>query len=339
MNKGLKDVWGNSFKIGAAVNHTVLGNKDADEIIKTHFSSLTVENGMKPGIIHPEENRYDWEDSDIVADYARKNNCVMRGHTFVWHNQNPQWLFLDGEKEVSKTKLYKRLEDHIVAVTQRYNDIISVWDVVNEAIDTDKGDDKSMRQSSWYRICGKEVYEFAFKCMRQASPKAKLYYNDYNNESGLKLEENIRFLSSLLDAGVPVDGVGIQGHWYYNYPDYNVMREAVERYSALGLEIEFTEVDISLYEWDEARNKEEFFPSMPLDRAEEQAKRYIELFILAAEYPVIKNVTLWGVADNHTWLDTFPVKEGRKNWPLLFDVNYSAKPVVAQLIEAGLNRK
>jgi endo-1,4-beta-xylanase len=315
-----------------------LGHKEADEILKAHFSSLTVENAMKFGLIHPEEGLYDWDESDIVANYARNNGMSLRGHTMVWHNQNPPWLFLDGGSEVSKNKLLKRLEDHIGAVTQRYNDIVASWDVVNEAVDTDHNCENSMRNSPWYKICGKEVYELAFKWMKQASPNAKLLYNDYNNESGKKLDENIRFISSLLDAGVPIDGVGIQGHWYFNSPKKEAVRDALERYSALGLQIEFTEVDVSLYEWTEKRDKSEHFSSLPEDRVKEQSKRYMDLFSLAAEYPAVKNVTTWGIADNCTWLDNFPVKEGRKNWPLLFDVNYSAKPIVAELIEAGLKR-
>jgi len=336
METGLKDVWKN-FKVGAAINCQILEDKKADNLLRQHFSSLSIENSMKFGLIHPKENLYDWKETDHIINYARKNAFNMRGHTIIWHNQNPSWLFIDEEKEVSKTKLFKRLEDHIIALTQRYNDIVTTWDVLNEAIDTEKGDENGMRLSEWYKICGKEVYEFAFKLMRELSPNAKLFFNDYNNETGQKMEATLRFLSSMLDAGIPIDGVGMQGHWYFNYPDEKTLRNAIERYSALGLEIEFTEVDISIYEWEEATNKTSFFKAKPEDRMIEQGKRYYELFTIASEYPCVKNITTWGLADNYSWLDYFPV-EGRKNWPLLFDENYNAKPVVSKLIEEGLNQ-
>jgi len=339
MNNSLKEAWNHSFKVGAAVNGGILKQKEADAIIKQHFSTLTVENGMKLGLIQPEENSWNWEESDFIADFARKNGLKMRGHTMVWHNQNPPWLFLDGNETASKSKLFKRLETHITEVTKRYNDIIYAWDVVNEAIDTDNGDENGMRLSDWYKICGREIYEFAFKCMRQAVPGSKLFYNDYNNETGNKMEATLRFVTSLLDAGIPIDGVGLQGHWYYNFPDEKILRNALERYSALGLDIELTEVDISIYQWSEAREKSEFFAEKPQDRMLEQAKRYMEIFTIAAEYPAVKNVTTWGVADNYTWLEYFPVKIGRKNWPLLFDENYAEKPVVAALVEAGYKNK
>jgi endo-1,4-beta-xylanase len=334
MTTGLKDAWSNSFKVGAAVNRVVLEHKESEEIIKRHFNSLTADNSMKPGNIQPKENHFDFEEADFIANFARRLNLTMRGHTFVWHNQNPKWLFLDNNETVSKVKLFSRLEKHIFTVTERYTDIVNSWDVLNEVIDTDKGDENNMRVTDWYKIGGKEVYEFAFKCMRQACPNAKLFYNDYNNESGSKMEANIRFLSSMLDAGIPIDGVGLQGHWYFNFPDPQTLRNALERYSSLGLDIEFTEVDISCYEWPEAREESQFFKSKPEDRIKEQAKRFMEIFTVAAGFPSVKNITTWGIADNHTWLDEFPVM-GRKNWPLLFDEQFKEKAVVALLIEAG----
>jgi len=335
MNNSLKEAWSKYFKIGTAVSREMLEFKENIDLIKQHFSSVTAENAMKLGLIHPEENKWNWDECDLIANFAREENLAMRGHTMVWHNQNPTWLYQEGNDTVSKNVLYKRLEDHIFKVTERYNDIIYAWDVLNEAIDTDI--DNGFRLSKWYRICGSEVYDFAFKTMRQAAPKAKLFYNDYNNEYGKKMDVSIRFLSSLLDAGIPIDGIGIQGHWYYDYPDEETLRNALNKYSALGLDIELTEVDVSAYQFDEARDSKEFLSSMPQDRIEQQAQCYKTIFNVAADYPSVKNITMWGIADNYTWLDYFPVKD-RKNWPLLFDEQYKPKPFVAELIEMGKNK-
>jgi len=337
MNHGLKDAWQHAFRVGAAVSGKTLKQKEADEIITRHFSSLTPENAMKFGEIHPEEKSWNWEETDFIADYARAKNIALRGHTIVWHNQTPSWLFQSGSTgQVSKIELFRRLENHIAALTRRYNQAVYAWDVLNEVIDVEKGDDKGFRLSSWYKIGGRELYEFAFKTVREASPNARLFYNDYNIESGAKLKATLRFLAELLDAGVPVQGIGIQGHWFYNYPGEDTLRTAIEKYAALGLEIEFTEVDISAYEFDESRDQKDFFSSMPEDRVRKQAERYKELFCIAANYPAVKNITTWGIADNHTWLDNFPVR-GRKNWPLLFDQNYHSKEIVPALVETGLS--
>jgi endo-1,4-beta-xylanase len=331
---GLKDAWQHAFRVGAAVSGAVLCQRQARKIIARHFSSLTPENAMKFGVIHPEEDRWDWEDADLIADFARLMEIPLRGHTIIWHNQNPEWLFRDHDGEVSKNKLFRRLEDHIAAIAGRYNNAVYAWDVLNEVIDVETGSEDGFRQSGWYKTGGREIYEFAFKTMGEASPRARLFYNDYNIEQGEKLETTLRFLAALLDKGLPLHGVGIQGHWNYKYPDTLTLRGAIESYAALGLEIELTEVDISVYAPDEGT--ENFYVKMPEDRARQQAERYRDIFRIAADYPAVKNITTWGIADNHTWLDNFPVP-GRKNWPLLFDTKYRHKGVVSCLVETGLN--
>ena len=335
---GLKDAWKHIFRIGAAVSGAVLEHQDAREIIARHFSSLTPENAMKFGPIHPEENRWYWTEADGIAAFARSQNIPLRGHTIVWHKQNPPWLFREGDGAVSKTELFRRLETHIAAITERYNGAVYAWDVLNEVIDTEKGAD-GFRLSEWYKTGGRELYEFAFKTMRQASPGSLLFYNDYDNEAGDKCAATIRFLAELLDRGVPVHGVGIQGHWHYDYPDEATLRAAIESYAALGLDIELTELDISAYAPGECTESGDFFPAMPEDRIRRQTERYREIFRIAADYPQVKNITTWGVADNHTWLDNFPVP-GRKNWPLLFDSGCRHKEAVSCLMEMGqrLNR-
>jgi endo-1,4-beta-xylanase len=338
MINSLKHAWKHSFRIGAAISGKILEQKEADEILSQHFSSVTAENAMKFINIQPEENVWNWEEADKIADYARQKGLALRGHTILWHNQVPPWVFLSGRAEnepVSKTELFKRLENYIIAITARYNDTVNVWDVLNEVIDVDKGDENSFRLSPWYCIGTSELYEFAFKRMKEASPGSRLFYNDYNIEHGEKLEASIVFLSKLLDAGIPVHGVGLQGHWYYNYPDAEIIGKAIERFSSLGLDIEFTEVDFSAYDYNDKRNGEDAFSSMPHDRLLQQAERYRELFRVAAQYPMVKNITTWGIADNHTWLDNFPVPN-RKNWPLLFDTEYQQKEVVSELINMGL---
>jgi endo-1,4-beta-xylanase len=333
---GLKDAWQHAFRVGAAVSGAVLCQRQARKIIDRHFSSLTPENAMKFGVIHPEEDRWNWEEADRIADFARRMEIPLRGHTIIWHNQNPEWLFRDRDGGVSKNRLFRRLEDHIAAITGRYNNAVYAWDVLNEVIDVEKGSEDGFRQSEWYKTGGREIYEFAFKTMGGASPGARLFYNDYNNEQGKKLETTIRFLAELLDKGLPLHGVGIQGHWNYKYPDTLTLRDAIERYAALGLEIELTEVDISVYAPDEGAEAKSFYAKMPEDRARQQAERYRDIFRIAADYPAVKNITTWGIADNHTWLDNFPVP-GRKNWPLLFDTKYRYKGVVPCLVETGLN--
>jgi len=136
--KGLKDYYKDYFLMGVAVSPQALKGPEAALILK-HFGSMTCENVMKMGPIHPKETEYNWGPADEVVNFAQANGLKMRGHTLCWHNQTPPWLFKDAAgNEVSKEVLLNRLKEHITAVVSRYKGKVYAWDVVNEAIDDDR---------------------------------------------------------------------------------------------------------------------------------------------------------------------------------------------------------
>jgi endo-1,4-beta-xylanase len=318
--KGLKDYYKDFFPIGVAVSPNSLVGSQSLLVLK-HFQSLTAENVMKPAVIHPEENRYFWDDADKIADFASLYKMLVRGHTLCWHQQTGEWMFKDSEgKTVSKDVLLARLKDHIMQVVTRYKDRIYAWDVVNEAIDDD--DSKYMRESEWYKICNEEYIEKAFRWAHEADPDALLFYNDYNTELPAKRDKVYRLLKTLIDRGVPVHGVGLQAHWNLESPTEKDLRDAIEKYSSLGLKIQITELDVSVYSPDEKDPSDNVFTA---ERDRRQMEKYEMVFRVFRDYKnVITGVTFWNVTDKHSWLDNFPVK-GRKNYPLLFDQNLKPK--------------
>ncbi|MEO8174093.1 MAG: endo-1,4-beta-xylanase, partial [Sediminibacterium sp.] len=175
---GLKDYFKKYFTVGVAVSPRSLKTDEAGLILK-HFGSMTPENAMKMGPIHPRENEYFWRDADSIMAFAKTNNLKVRGHNLCWHNQAPRWMFTNAAGDtVTKEVLLQRLKDHITTVVNRYKGQIYAWDVVNEAISDNK--DEYMRNSIWYRICGEDFIAKAFEYAHQADPDALLFYNDYN---------------------------------------------------------------------------------------------------------------------------------------------------------------
>jgi endo-1,4-beta-xylanase len=171
--KGLKDYYKNYFAIGVAVSPRALKTDEAELVLK-HFNSLTPENAMKMGPIHPKENEYYWKDADSIAAFAKRKNLKLRGHTLCWHSQTPKWLFIDSAgQNVTKEVLLKRLQDHITAVVQRYKGTVYAWDVVNEVISDDPGE--YFRNSPWYKICGEDFVAKAFEYAHAADPAALLF--------------------------------------------------------------------------------------------------------------------------------------------------------------------
>lgn len=319
-DKGLKDYYKNYFPIGVAVSGRDISDSAERKLILHEFNSLTPENAMKMGPIHPEENRYYWKDADAIVAFARANGLRVRGHNLCWHEQTPPWLFKDASGNlVTKDVLLKRLKDHITTVVNRYKGKIYAWDVVNEAIDDDST--KFLRNSLWYQICGEDFIAKAFEYAHEADPKAILFYNDYNTERPEKRERVYRLLKKLVDAGVPINAVGIQAHWSIYEPSQQDLIATIKRFSSLGLKVQVTELDISIYPWE--KNKRALRPgetdAYTPELEKKQDEKYAEVFKVFREYKnVISGVTFWNISDKRTWLDDYPV-EGRKNYPLLFD--------------------
>ncbi len=330
------------FALGAAVEAQNL--ETSRELLQRHFHSLTAESEMKWGNIHPipgdSEDSYRFTAADRIVDFALALGKKVRGHTLVWHQQAPSWIFESDDPKAerpSKPEIYARIEEHITTLLSRYRGKVYAWDVVNEALADSGG---VWRQSPWHLLAGDDddgdgvpdYITVAFRAARRADPDARLFYNDYGIEAGIKLEHALALVEKLKQQGL-IDGVGIQGHWSVFDPATDVVRAAIERFAALGLEVQITELDLSLFRYgDTARDT-----GSREDLRARQAERYASLFRMFREQARLGHltgVTFWGVADNHTWLDFFPVP-GRKDEPLLFDVDQRPKPAFFAVLEAA----
>ena len=332
--KGLKDYYKNYFTMGAAVSPRVLQTDEAALILQ-QFSSMTPENAMKMGPVHPKENEYFWRDADSIAAFAQRNNMKLRGHTLCWHNQTPDWLFKDAAgKPVTKDVLLQRLKDHITTVVKRYKGTIYAWDVVNEAISDKK--EEWLRNSLWYQICGEEYIARAFQYAHEADPDALLFYNDYNEINPVKREKIYKLVKSLKDAGVPIHGVGLQAHWAVNEPTRGQLDSTLKRFVELGLKIQFTELDISVYSKEHdarGRRTEDANTAFTIDKEQKQLEVYKMCFELFRKYRQhISAVTFWNISDRSSWLDNFPVRN-RKDYPLLFDKSLKPKKAFWEVVK------
>lgn len=331
--KGLKDYYESYFPIGVAVSPRAL-RSDAASLIRREFNSLTAENAMKMGPIHPREHEYFWADADSIVAFAQRHKMKMRGHTLCWHNQAPRWMFTDAKGDtVSKSVLLQRLKEHITTVVSRYKGKIYAWDVVNEVISDKAGE--VYRKSVWYKICGEEYIALAFQYAHQADPDALLFYNDYNEIDSEKREKILKMVTGLKQRGVPIHGVGLQAHWAINEPSKDQLEETLARFTASGLMLQITELDISVYP--KEHNAREKRPSdadqdFTADKEQKQLEIYKMCFDLFRKYKhAITGVTFWNISDRGSWLDNFPVR-GRKDYPLLFDKDLKPKKAYQEVV-------
>ena len=303
------------FSIGVAVPSSALDDADMRDLIKKHFNSVTAEWEMKLGPIWKSENNLDFTRSDKYVDFITTNHMRLRGHCLIWHIEQPDWIFKDSTnpaKQVSKDVLIQRMKKYITTIVGRYKGKIQCWDVVNEAIDTTQPN--NLRNTKWLEIIGPEYLELAFKFAHEADPAAKLFYNDYDTENPIKRQAIYDMVKGLKDKGVPVDGIGSQGHISLNQPPVKNIEETVKKFSELGVEVEITELDVSLYN---SANQ----TTIPKEVLIAQGYRYQQLMEMFKRYKnVVTGITFWGLKDDMSWLSI-----GRKDAPLLFDKKFKAK--------------
>jgi endo-1,4-beta-xylanase len=229
----LKDTFKDSFLVGAALNPAQFTEEDARgaTLVKAQFDAITPENVLKWERVHPQMDSCSLKLPDRYVSFGEKNHMFIVGHTLVWHNQVPAGVF-QGENgnPTDREALLKRMSDHIHTVVGRYQGRINGWDVVNEALE----EDGTLRQTAWLKIIGEEYIAKAFQFAHEADPQAELYYSDYNLENEAKLRGAVELLKKLQAQGVPISGVGIQGHYHMDMPTDGQVAAAISAFANLA---------------------------------------------------------------------------------------------------------
>jgi endo-1,4-beta-xylanase len=343
----LKEAFANTFLIGAALNPSQFLEQNTNSIalIESQFNTITPENVLKWELVHPKPDTFEFEPADRYVAFGEKYNMFIIGHTLVWHNQTPKWVFEDDKgKPVSREALLERLHDHISRVVGRYKGKIRGWDVVNEAVD----DNGNLRRSGWFRIIGEDYLVKAYQFAHEADPAAELYYNDYDLEKEAKRKGVIALIKKLQGAGISIAAVGNQAHYKLDSPPVAQVNAVITDLSALGVKVNITELDINVLpspgrfsgaevsqRFDPAKGLDPYTNGLPDEVQQKLANRYAELFSTFLKHrDSITRVTFWGVTDGDSWLNFFPVR-GRTNYPLLFDRLGKPKPAYGAVLQTA----
>ncbi len=347
----LADVFENDFKVGTALTPNDLSSKPTMALVEKHFSgSITAGNEMKPdAVLNKEACKAYFEETgdDTVPqisfsaakpllDYCQRNNIPVRIHTLVWHSQTPDWFFKEGYDDnsewVSSEKMLVRMENYIKAyfeeLVKLYPDIdFYACDVVNEAwmengSPREAGEQGSSgsAKSAWVQVFGDNSFiEPAFEFARKYAPDGcKLYYNDYNEYMDGKLNAIVEMATALKEKGI-IDGIGMQSHLDVRtgsdaFPSVSAYNKALDKYSALGLDIQVTELDATVPK----DSGEQYF-----DAQAEYYKGIVDA--IYAHKDSISALVLWGITDDGSWRAA--------QQPLLFDAEYKAKPAFYSIVE------
>lgn len=335
----LKKSFEKDFYIGAAVNGNLINQTDSSalEIVVREFNSITAENIMKSAIIHPQRDSFNFEMADKFVALGKNNGMFVHGHTLIWHSQLSPWFHTieDSLEFKAATK------NHIKDLVLHFKGIVDSWDVVNEALN----EDGTLRNSIFLEKLGEDYLSLSFKWASEVDPKADLYYNDYNMTNPQKRKGAMKMVKKIIDNGIKIDGIGMQGHWQLNTPSLEEIEQSIVDYSSLGLKVAITELDISVLPnpWDlegaeisqnfeNSQGMNPYTKGLPDSIAIKLANRYRDIFkIFLKHKDKISRITLWGISDGESWLNGFPIR-GRTNYPLLFDRSLKPKAAYDSLI-------
>jgi endo-1,4-beta-xylanase len=340
----LKNAFRGDFLIGVALDESQFEETDARAaaLVKAQFDSISPENALKWVSVHPRAGMFDFDDADRYVEFGTRNGMFVVGHNLVWHNQTPKWVFEDAHgNPADRDTVIARMREHILTVVGRYKGRIGGWDVVNEALN----EDGTLRQSPWMKSIGEDYLLKAYQFAHEADPSAQLYYNDYSLENLPKQRGAVALIRKLQSEGVPIAGVGLQGHYKMDWPTNDQVDETIAAFAKLGVKVMITELDVDLLPPATSSQGAEvttnvalqarlnpYAGGLPDDVQRRLAERYAGLFAVYVRHRAdVQRVTFWGVTDAQSWLNGWPVR-GRTSYPLLFDRSYQPKPAFAAVI-------
>lgn len=317
------DLLGKDF--GVAINSSATKSETQSAVTAAAFNTIVAEWEMKFSNTEKTRNVFNYKEGDALYKFASENGMKLRGHCLVWHESVPSWVSSDGiknDKKWTREELQKVLKNHIMNVAGHYKGKVYEWDVVNECLSNDQSIIKTnssgytMRNTVWYDVIGEDFLDSAFVWAHRADPDAKLYLNDYGNEkwSDAKSKAFYNLVKSMKRRGVPINGVGLQCHYNYDNLDSTEIANTVYEYKKLGLELKFTEIDLSM-------QNSQFYSD---EQWEEQARTYRVLANICRLRPYVTGMLVWGLSDGQTWVTS--TAAGTKGQPLLLNYFYGAKP-------------
>lgn len=316
----LKEAYKDYFMIGTIYSWMNPTGKDFD-VITSNFDIITPENLMKPESMQRTEGDFNYDAADKMLAFADENGLIVHGHTLAWHQQSGNWL---GKSAANREEAIAQLKAHIEGVAGHYSGRIYSWDVVNEAISdgavlpADGDWKKCLRQSQWTESIGTDFLELAFQFAHEAAPDAKLYYNDYNLDNRNKAAIVAAMVKDFKERGIPIDGIGMQGH-YSTSTSIRSVESNIEMFESIpGITISVSELDVQVSGVSSGKLNDE--------QAALQAKFYAQLFqVYRAHAASIERVTFWGYRDDTSWRSS--------SAPLLFDTSLNPKPAYYAVLD------
>jgi endo-1,4-beta-xylanase len=314
---------------GAAIDDHILADDPAYMKQVVHECGILVsEAAFKWGALRPKAEEYDFGAADRLAGFAERHAMMLRGHTLLWHKDNPAWL----TESLTPGNAAKLLRDHIRTVAGHFRNRVVHWDVVNEVLQPADGKPLGLRDSLWTRALGAECIDIAFHACAEADPAPLRCINEYGldytwPEEEAKRQTMLALLARLKSRGVPVQALGLQAHLQAGVKelDQTKLAQFCADVAAMGLKIVITEFDVR-------DNRVGGDPALRDAAVASQGRAYLDAVLTC---PAVLGVLSWGLSDRRSWLnDELPRDDKLAQRPLPLDADLRRKPLWQAMADA-----
>lgn len=311
---------------GTSIAQDTLDDPSQAALYRRHARIYTADWAMKMGELRPDAETFDPSLAEALMAFAAETGTPMRGHTLAWNEVRPDYLMRMTRKEMRRF-----LDRHISETAAHFAGRLQSWDVVNEPFWPGHGLAGGWRDGPFLAAFGEGYVERCFKRAAEADPGTKLVLNEAHTEQWTETGAGIRqgllgLIDRLLDAGVRLDAIGLQGHmqpqWAYDDAGFADFCEAI---AARGLKVYITELDVN----------DEAFPDGLATRDRAVATRYRDFLGAVLKVPAVEMVVTWQLTDRASWYkDTVQPGTRRRPRPLPFDEDLKPKAALDALVAA-----
>jgi endo-1,4-beta-xylanase len=335
----LKDVAarkGMRFGTAISAGRNQFGDAAYRALVERECNLIVLENEMKWQALEPAPGKPNFGPADDVIAWAKDKGIAVRGHNLFWQAEKwvPAWVAKQNFGPQPAKTVEQVMRSHVSTVCGHFGKTIKSWDVVNEAVDPADG---KLRQNALTRPLGAlEQIDLAFRLAKEYAPQAQLVYNDYMRGDAGSARHRAGVLALLADLkkrGTPIDALGLQSHigsWDETdkgRSDLVEWRKFLDEVTAMGYDLLITELDVN----------DRRLPADIAKRDAGVAAATRDFLDVTLAYPRLRDILVWGRADNISWLQTWdeaPRKDKLPMRPTPFDAQLKAKPMKQAIIDA-----
>ena len=251
-----------------------------------NFNSAVTENAVKWPNMEPRRGEVNYAVVDAMLEWCDANQIPLRAHNLFWgiHQFVQPWV-----KELPDDELAKTLENRAITVTSRYKGRFAEYDLNNEMIHGNLYEER----------LGKDITKRMAEWAQTGDPEIKLYLNDYDILTGNKLNAYMAHIRLLLGQGVPIAGIGVQGHLHAESFDRAEVKRALDSLALFNIPVKITEFNMPGQRSKYYKDRQ---LQMTAEEEDQKARDLVDYYRICFAHPIVDGILMWGFWEGANWI-------------------------------------